>query len=870
MMRLSEVLIGAAPLAEIYEVSMDIVLELVGADRAAVLLLDQDDRMRFVASVGLSEAYREAVEGHSPWAIDDPDPHAILVGDATHEGSLAQLREPIETEGIGTIAFIPLVAGGRLIGKFMLYHRGTHAFAPDALELVEVLGRHVATGIERIRQQRALATQFAVSRALTERSDEDLIRSVLGQLVALLDWSFGAVWWTDDGELLRCLGTHTSDPGLARFAEATEALELRRGTGLPGRVLASGAPAWLRDVTSDDNFPRAPVAREVGISTGFGFPVIVEGRIAAVMEFFSKDARSFDRDLSTLLEHAGHQIGERLQRRVAERAITAGDALRSAMFDAALDAVLTMDEEGRLVDLNRHAEEMFGLTHEAIGRRIADLVVPPELRQAHEQGLRRYLETGEAVVLGRRIELEAVRADGRRFPVELAVTRVSAPGSRAFTAFVRDISQRRRRDDALRFLATVGPELNRSLDPERTMDTVARLAVPQLADWSAAYVVEDDGSIRRRSLRHADETHDGIAAEIEASPALDPDARTGVPAVIASGQPAFRPVVSPEELAADAPNREEQAALLRGIGLRSWICVPVRARGRVVGAASFVATGHRTFDSNDLAVFTQLAERAGLALENALLYRDRDTTARVLQQRLLPPALPEITGLEVAARYLPAREAELVGGDFYDVFESGPNAWSVLVGDVCGKGVAAAAVTSVVRNAIRAATVHDPVPSDALLTANEILLADPVDFVTACLVRLRRVRGMFRADVSAAGHALPLVVRADGTVEPIGRHGTLIGAMEDPQLHDERTMLRPGDALVLYTDGISEHHRADQELFGDERIEETLRAIGSCTPAAMLDALTDAMRAFEPSPPRDDIALLALRVTPAAERRART
>ena len=864
MMRLSEQLIGTAPLSEVYNVSIEIVSELVGADRAAVLLLDQHDRMRFEAHRGLTSAYRAAVEGHSPWAVDDPDPRVILVADAAREPSLSSLSDPIVEARIGTIAFIPLIAGGRLIGKFMLYHERIDAFDRQALDVAEVLARHVAAGIERIRQQRALSAQYAVSRALAEGSDDAAIASVLRELIDLLGWPFGDVWWVErEGATLRCVTTYASEPGLERFADAARTTTFPAGEGLPGRVLAAGGPVWLRDVTDDPNFSRAEIAKATGIVTGFGFPIMSDGRVTGVIECFSTEDRSFDRDLMALMEQVGRQIGERMRRREAERSLTAGDALRSALFDAALDAVLTMDEEGKLADLNRNAEQMFGISRDDIGRRIAELVIPPELRQAHEDGLRRYLDTGHGPVLGQRIELEGMAADGRRFPVELTVTRVSAPGSSAFTAFIRDISDRRRREDALSFLAQVGPELNRSLDPERTLETVAQLAVPRLADWSAAYVVEPDRGIRRLSLRHADPRFADVAAEIESAPALDPHANVGVPRVIATGEAIFEPAASPEMLAADAPNRDRQVEVVRSIGVRSWICVPVRARGVVVGAASFLATGSRTFGPHDLAVFSQLAERAGLALENALLYRDRDTTAKVLQQRLLPPALPEVEGLDMAARYLPAGEAELVGGDFYDVFDSGANSWSVLVGDVCGKGVSAAAVTSVVRNAVRAAAMHDPVPSDALTTVNEILLHDPVEFVTACLVRLRRMPDGFRLDLCCAGHPLPYVVRADGTVEQVGSYGTFIGAFEEPllELHDERTILHPGDALVLSTDGIQEHRRADGAFFGDERIMSTLEAHRSSSAADLLDALTDAIRAFEPSPPRDDVALFAVRVT---------
>lgn len=233
--------------------------------------------------------------------------------------------------------------------------------------------------------------------------------------------------------------------------------------------------------------------------------------------------------------------------------------------------------------------------------------------------------------------------------------------------------------------------------------------------------------------------------------------------------------------------------------------------------------------------------------------------ARTLQQTLIPPTPPAIPDLDVGAVYRPAGDGEEVGGDFFDVFQISTDDWVVVIGDVCGKGVEAAVVTALVRHSLRALTVQMREPGPVLSGLNDVLLQHETDrFCSVLVVRLHREHGSWRATVAAGGHPLPLVSRQGGPGEPVGEPGSLIGIMQQPHFHDVRVMLDPGDALVVFTDGVTEARR-EREFFGDERLRA---AVG--TPAAsaagLAEGILDQVMGFQGSNPRDDIAVVTVRV----------
>lgn len=273
---------------------------------------------------------------------------------------------------------------------------------------------------------------------------------------------------------------------------------------------------------------------------------------------------------------------------------------------------------------------------------------------------------------------------------------------------------------------------------------------------------------------------------------------------------------------------------------------------RVVRTAVFDATQRRQYERELMAA----KDRAEASEAHA------SDLARTLQQSLIPPTPPVVPDLEVAARYRPAGDGSEVGGDFYDVFQVGPGDWVAAIGDVCGKGVEAALVTALVRHTLRAAVVHQPEPSQALRLLNEVLLLHGTDrFCTVGLLRLRQDDDGWRVVVSSGGHPLPLLRTPDGSLRSVGRPGTLIGVVEQLDVHDVELRLQPGETLTLYTDGVTEG-RTNGEFYGEQRIAAVLAP--HATAAELADALLDDVLRYQAGTARDDIAVVVIGVPSSA------
>ena len=479
-------------------------------------------------------------------------------------------------------------------------------------------------------------------------------------------------------------------------------------------------------------------------------------------------------------------------------------------------------------------------------------------------------------------EKEFLRADGIRVPVLVGFALLQADPFRAM-GFVLDISEQlagedertrllelertareeaERARDRLAFLAQTGQILFRSLDYEDTLGRVARLAVPRLADWCSVDVVDRDGEIRQLAVAHVDPTKVETARLLRSNYPPDPAAGAGVPAVIRTGRSEFYPEIPARMMHDAAAEHHELRALLGELQLRSAMIVPLTARGRTLGAITFVfSESGRRYSDEDLTLAESLADRAALAIENARLYRERSSVANTLERSLLPPTLPEIDGLDLGAAYRPADEGSQVGGDFYDAFHLGGADWALVIGDVCGKGARAAVETALSRYTIRTAAMSEARPSKILEILNEaLLLQEESDrFITACCVRLHVDHSKVRATVSSGGHPLPLLVKRDGALATVGRPGTLLGTFPDPSLIDAWTDLYPGDALVLYTDGVTEEPNGN-ETFGEMRFGEVLRQIVGLSAQEMADRLMAAVLGFRGGAPRDDIAVLVVKM----------
>lgn len=301
---------------------------------------------------------------------------------------------------------------------------------------------------------------------------------------------------------------------------------------------------------------------------------------------------------------------------------------------------------------------------------------------------------------------------------------------------------------------------------------------------------------------------------------------------------------------------------------RAWAGFPVRdPHGSVVGALCVAGHIPRNWSAQDVELLGTLAQvvSSEIALQVALLYgAERAELARTLQESLLPPRLPEIPGLSIAARYVAGGTGVEVLGDFYDIFPSVRSSWGMVVGDVCGKGAAAAKSTALARYTLRAEAHRHGRPSVILAALNQALLdwlTEDRRFLSAIYATVRPTPAGAAVQVSVAGHPLALVRRANGSVQTIGKPGTLLGLLPDPELHDSRALLRAGDSLIFFTDGVTEaRSRVNRELYGDDRLRDMVAGLRDLSAAHIADAIQRAVRTFSGGVLSDDTVALVLQV----------
>lgn len=501
-----------------------------------------------------------------------------------------------------------------------------------------------------------------------------------------------------------------------------------------------------------------------------------------------------------------------------------------------------------------------------------------------EDGLERWLAArGSAIFDGRG---RAVRFVG----TVLDVTARKRAERERDLAFRREREARREAEAArvrLELLSRAGAALSASLlheaSDEEIASRVARAVTPGLADWCVVDVLDETGSLRQLAAAHSDPRKEPLLRELAPRRSLDageiPRSRRLAARVLSSGEGMLAAEITAESLAETAGVDEgERLALMRSLGTRSGVCAPLRARGKTIGAILlFSGDSGRRYDSDDLSFARSLAHRCALALDNARLFRGRARIARALQENLLPPGVPEAPGIETGLSYLSAGQGS-VGGDFYDLFDAGnrrggPAFWNAVVGDVCGKGPEAAAVLALARHTLRASATHQTRPAAILSDLNEALLREGRErgdrkFCTVAHARLHQSseddpesgpkRG-FDLRVCLAGHPAPMLLTAGGEVRRVGHPGHAAGVFEDPMLAEQEARLATGDALVLFTDGVTEARSPDGAFFGEERLANLLTASAGLDAPAIAARIERAVLDFQRGGLHDDIAVLVLR-----------
>ena len=450
----------------------------------------------------------------------------------------------------------------------------------------------------------------------------------------------------------------------------------------------------------------------------------------------------------------------------------------------------------------------------------------------------------------------------------LALARQAAQAIERTRLYEAERSARAAAEEAgerMRFLAEASRVLSSTLDYEVTLAELGRLAVPEVADVCLVHLLEE-GELRLVVASHTRPERGELLADVAGG-----SVRHRRPQLIGRAAVLGETVVLdsiPDELLVRVADDDRQLGVLRSLELRSGIVVPLRVQDRILGTLALVAdsSSDRHFGPEDRAFVEDIASRAAVAIENSRSHQARTEVARTLQRSLLPPHLPHIPGLELAQRYHSMGDVE-VGGDFFDVFPSGDGRWGVVMGDVCGKGVGAAALTALARYTVRAGAIEGE-PAAVLRLLNRAILDTDVGerFCTLAHAKVEAMDGSVRVVLACGGHPQPLVLTAAGEVRSVGTPGTAIGLFEDIDVTEVELVLEPGDALALYTDGFTEA-RSPEGAFDPDLLGRALAGAVGLDAEGIAEVLDREVQAFEAGRQRDDMALLVLRVPPAVSAR---
>lgn len=548
------------------------------------------------------------------------------------------------------------------------------------------------------------------------------------------------------------------------------------------------------------------------------------------------------------------------------------------ILDALAEAVTIRDPEDRILYANPAALSSMGFSSLEELQSRPPKAIFGDYEVADEQGHPLAMEDIPSVRLlagdsGEPLVVQTTsRQTGLRKWLVLKSSPLEEPGGRrlATVTIIEDITAEKLSHIRERFLARASRTLMSSLDYQETLRHVAWLAVPDLADWCAVDLLDEQGERQLVAIAHRDPSKAELAGELARLRPSRPEPGGGVARVLETGESELYPQVSVDfSPAGPAGVADRYQELLAEVGLHSVIVCPLRARGRTLGAMTLInAESSRAFDQSDLTFCEELASRAAVAVDNSRLATARRITAVTLQESLLPARLPDIPGWQVAGLYRPGAvdEETEVGGDFYDLFET-EHGWMVLLGDVTGKGLDAAAMTSLVRHGARFLGRHHPDPSAIFARIDEALRErEELSLCTAICARLAGDRLM----LAVAGHPAPLILRDDGRLRELGTTGPILGAWKGGTWPTSQVPVTPNETVILYTDGVTDvpGHWTEKDLpngqrarerFGAERLRRTLVEHAGSSPDQLLASIEADLAAFYAGGQVDDTAVLALR-----------
>jgi serine phosphatase RsbU (regulator of sigma subunit) len=533
------------------------------------------------------------------------------------------------------------------------------------------------------------------------------------------------------------------------------------------------------------------------------------------------------------------------------------------LLDQVPVAALALDADLRVVHANAEARGLLGLSGDDVAGRTPWDGASGALGTELDAACRQCRRTGEPV--------QVVQYDPSQDRWHDVTVR---PGPTGLDLVLADVTESRRAAPVtaeragawgVRLLTEVTEALTATLDAEEGVRRLARLVVPRLGHWGIVSLVDEEGLhdmavVHHDPARqhHADAYADARVAVLTPASPVRRSLATGSLVQLGAGDEASVDLIA--DTIVDDPRVSD---LLRDLRTGSMVTIPLWARGRIAGLLSLYRdAGTAPWTPDELAVVQEIAARAGLALDNARLYAERRETALVLQEAMLTP-LPEPDHLELRARYVPAARDEKVGGDWYDALTLRSGATALVIGDLTGHDIGAAATMGQVRTVLRTlAWEHGGSPATVLTRLDHALAGLGVDALATCLLATveqapeEATRGLRRLRWSSAGHLFPVVLNPDGTVELLEvANDPMLGLDEGTVRHDHERLMSPGTTLVLYTDGLVERRESDLTT----GMESLCQALARHRDAPLDELLTALVTDLGGGPRRDDIAMLAVR-----------
>nr|WP_281372046.1 SpoIIE family protein phosphatase [Modestobacter versicolor] len=538
-------------------------------------------------------------------------------------------------------------------------------------------------------------------------------------------------------------------------------------------------------------------------------------------------------------------------------------------MEALPDTVVVADREGRVAYVNPAVTTLLGHRPADLLGRPLTVLMPERLQRGHGAGFARYRETGRGELVGATTRVPAQHADGHEVPIDLTLARLAPDGQDADGALVvavlRDASATillERQFQVSRYLAAI-QRVTAALTEAPDADAAFQQLLPTLCtelDWDAATIWQPDELAGR--LRYAG-VWTAPGAEVQALHAeallLSFRRGEGLPGTTWQRR---EPVVF-EDLWSEP--RFLRRASARADGVRTGLAFPVLHGDALLGVCELFSRALRPVPEELLDVLATAGRQIGQFLSRLRAESQVRSLADTLQRSLLPPTLPAVPGVQLAARYVPGGQGLLVGGDTYDVLPLPDGRWLVLIADVCGKGAEAAGTAALARHTARAAATTGSGPADVLGAVNSALIREavrgPLRFVTACCLLLRPHEGGVSARLSIAGHPRPVLRSASGPCTEVGTPGRPLGVAAETQYAESDLELPAGSTLVLYTDGVTEARDADGAQFDEAGLLAVLAGGPGHSAEETVEAVQAAVDRHRQRSPheRDDLAVLALR-----------